>query len=156
MKKSYHSNDVPAQEAATTVTSELTAGFGGDVPSAVVSAIVFLPQVFGVYHRPRAGRKVAALAHERRRTNFDVVREGRHPMKLGTITLTLALVAMLGLAVWGFFAAWKLSGDAPISANGYVALGLAGGVTLLLGGGLMWLAFYSSRRGWDDIDRDGP
>jgi hypothetical protein len=77
-------------------------------------------------------------------------------MKLGTIALTAALVAMLGLAVWGFFAAWKLSGGAPISVNGYVALGLAGGVTLLLGGGLMWLAFYSSRKGWDDIDRDGP
>jgi hypothetical protein len=25
----------------------------------------------------------------------------------------------------------------------------------LLGGGLMWLAFYSANKGWDDIDRDG-
>ena len=77
-------------------------------------------------------------------------------MKLGTTLLTVALVGMLAFVVWGFFAAWRLSGDVAISTNGYIALGLAGGVTLLLGGGLMWLAFYSARRGFDDIDRDGP
>jgi hypothetical protein len=76
------------------------------------------------------------------------------PMKAGTITLTVVLVAMLGFVVWGFFAAWKLSGPVKMSIHGYVALGLAGGVTLLLGGGLMWLAFYSANKGWDDIDRD--
>jgi hypothetical protein len=42
-----------------------------------------------------------------------------------------------------------------MSVHGYIALGLAGGVTLLLGGGLMWLAFYSANKGWDDINRDG-
>jgi hypothetical protein len=77
-------------------------------------------------------------------------------MKPGTLILTLTLAGMLAFSVWGFFAAWKLSGDVPISIHGYVALGLAAGVTLVLGGGLMWLAFYSSRKGWDDIDRDGP
>ena len=75
-------------------------------------------------------------------------------MKLATVALVLTFVAMLGFAVWGLIAAWKLSGDTPISLNGYIALGLAGGVTLLLGGGLMWLAFYSARKGFDDIDRD--
>lgn len=75
-------------------------------------------------------------------------------MKAGTAALTVALVAMLGLAVWGFLAAWKMSGDVQMSVHGYVALGLAAGVTLLLGGGLMWLAFYSARKGWDDINRD--
>lgn len=75
-------------------------------------------------------------------------------MKSGTLILTLTLVGMLLFSIWGFFAAWKIGGDAPISVHGYIALGLAGGVTLLLGGGLMWLAFYSSRKGYDDIDRD--
>jgi hypothetical protein len=75
-------------------------------------------------------------------------------MKLATLALTLAFVAILAFAVWGLVAAWKLSGDVAISMNGYIALGLAGGVTLLLGGGLMWLAFYSARKGFDDIDRD--
>jgi hypothetical protein len=77
-------------------------------------------------------------------------------VKSGTLVLTVILVAMLGFCIWGFIAAWKLSGDTPMSVHGYIALGLAGGVTLLLGGGLMWLAFYSSRKGFDDIDRDGP
>ena len=75
-------------------------------------------------------------------------------LKPGTLILTLALVGMLLFAIWGFFAAWKISGDAPISVHGYVALGLAAGFTLILGGGLMWLAFYSARKGWDDIDRE--
>ena len=75
-------------------------------------------------------------------------------MKLPTVILALVLAAMLGFAVWGLIAAWRLSGDVPISLNGYIALGLAAGLTLLLGGGLMWLAFYSARKGFDDIDRD--
>ncbi|HLI64918.1 MAG TPA: hypothetical protein VKU90_01020 [Caulobacteraceae bacterium] len=75
-------------------------------------------------------------------------------MKAPTILLVVVLAAMLAFAVWGLFAAWRLSGDTAISVHGYIALGLAGGMTLLLGGGLMWLAFYSSRKGYDDIDRD--
>ena len=71
-------------------------------------------------------------------------------MKAGTIALTAALLAMLGFAVWGFFEAWKISGPVKMSIHGYIALGLAGGVTLLLGGGLMWLAFYSANHGYDD------
>ncbi len=78
------------------------------------------------------------------------------PVKPATIALTVTLLAMLALAGWGLFLAWKLSGDVPMSLNGYIALGLAAGVTLLLGGGLMWLAFYSARKGYDDIDRDEP
>jgi O-antigen ligase len=76
-------------------------------------------------------------------------------MKTGTIVLTVVLLAMLGFVIWGFQAAWRLSGNVQMSIHGYVAMGLAAGVTLLLGGGLMWLAFYSSRKGWDDIDREG-
>ena len=77
-------------------------------------------------------------------------------MKPATIVLGVTLGAMLALAGWGLVVAWKLSGDVPMSVNGYIALGLAVSVTLLLGGGLMWLAFYSARKGYDDIDRDGP
>ena len=75
-------------------------------------------------------------------------------MKLSTLVLTLAMAAMLAFVIWAFFAAWGLSGATRISLNGYIALGLAAGCTLLLGGGLMWLAFYSARKGFDDIDRD--
>lgn len=63
-------------------------------------------------------------------------------------------VAALAAVIWGLQASWKAAGDTQITIHGWIAVALAFGVTGLLGGGLMWLAFYSSRRGWDDIDRD--
>ena len=64
---------------------------------------------------------------------------------------------MLAAALaWGI-GAWLEIGDTEMGVVGYLAL--IGGVvaTLALGMGLMGLAFYSSRRGYDDIDRrDGP
>jgi hypothetical protein len=69
----------------------------------------------------------------------------------GMIILGLAaLFGLLALAMW--FAAStfvQMSGD-PIPLYGYVAI--AGGVivSLLVGGGLMALVFYSSRHGYDD------
>jgi hypothetical protein len=75
-------------------------------------------------------------------------------MNRGTILLAVVLLAMLGFAIWGLTAAWRLGGDAQISVHGYIAVGLAVVFTAIIGGGLMWLAFYSSRHGYDDIDRD--
>lgn len=74
------------------------------------------------------------------------------PVKLGWgfWALTLALMILLAFAAWGFGAAWRMAGNAPMSLHGYVALGLGVGLSLLLGFGLMALAFYSSRRGYDD------
>ncbi len=73
---------------------------------------------------------------------------------LGFWLLTGVLVAMLAFAVWGFGLAWKMAGNAPMGVHGYVAMGLGVVLSLLLGGGLMALAFYSSRRGYDD-DQNG-
>jgi hypothetical protein len=42
------------------------------------------------------------------------------------------------------------SGGPGMNANGMTALILGGIGTLALGGGLMALVFYSSRRGYDD------
>lgn len=67
------------------------------------------------------------------------------------VLVVVALFALLGLAVWFAGAAWEhLAGDA-IPFYGYVAI--AGGVlfSLLVGGGLMALVFYSSRHGYDDL-----
>jgi hypothetical protein len=75
-------------------------------------------------------------------------------LKPGTVLLTVALLAILALAVWGLIAAWRLGGDVQMSVHAYVAIGIAAVGTAALGGGLMWLAFYSSRKGWDDIDRE--
>jgi protein-S-isoprenylcysteine O-methyltransferase Ste14 len=65
-----------------------------------------------------------------------------------------AATLALGLTVVAFVAAWNNAGDTELSVHGWIAMALGFGVTGLLGGGLMWLAFYSSRKGWDDIDRD--
>lgn len=66
------------------------------------------------------------------------------------VLLFTPLLALLAFALWFAVRAWiHLAGDA-LPLYGYVAL--AGGVlfSLLIGGGLMALAFYSSRKGYDD------
>ena len=67
--------------------------------------------------------------------------------------IILALFALLALAVWFAGSAWvHLAGD-DIPLYGYVAI--VGGVlaSLLVGGVLMALVFYSSRHGYDDVHR---
>ena len=65
-----------------------------------------------------------------------------------------ALAVAAAVACLAGFGAWVLRGDTGITLHGWLALGVALVGTTLVGGGLMWLAFYSSRSGWDDIDRD--
>jgi hypothetical protein len=64
--------------------------------------------------------------------------------------IVLALFALLALAIWFAGTAWVHLGGDDIPLYGWFAL--AGGVlvSLLVGGGLMALAFYSSRHGYDD------
>jgi hypothetical protein len=71
-----------------------------------------------------------------------------NPMR--SMFILIPLFGLLALAVWFAGTAWvHLEGD-TIPVYGYVAI--AGGVTfsLLIGGGLMALVFYSSRHGYDD------
>jgi hypothetical protein len=65
--------------------------------------------------------------------------------------IILALFALLGASVWFAGAAWERLGGDAIPFYGYVAI--AGGAlfSLLVGGGLMALVFYSSRHGYDDL-----
>ena len=76
-------------------------------------------------------------------------------MRLGRRGIAAGLVAaLLGLIAFVLGAVRALRGELPISIHGYLAMAIAVvGVTALTGG-LMWLAFYSARSGWDDIDRD--
>ena len=74
-----------------------------------------------------------------------------HIMSMRKLLIIAPLLALLALSVWFAVAAWvRLGGDA-IPLYGYVAI--AGGVlfSLLVGGGLMALVFYSSRHGYDDL-----
>ncbi len=65
--------------------------------------------------------------------------------------IVIALFALLAVAVWFAGAAWQRLGGDAIPFYGYIAI--AGGVlfSLLVGGGLMALVFYSNRRGYDDL-----
>ena len=65
--------------------------------------------------------------------------------------LVIALFALLALSVWFAAYAWTHLGGDPVPTYGYVAI--AGGVviSILVGGGLMALVFYSSRHGYDDL-----
>ena len=69
-------------------------------------------------------------------------------MKLFILIATLGglLAVAAGLAVY----IWVEIGDTEISTNGIIALGLGVAATMALGIGLMWLVFYSSRKGYDD------
>lgn len=72
----------------------------------------------------------------------------------GVVGLVAVLVVLLVMAVWGFRAAWRLGGNTPLGLHGWIAMALAAVFVLALGGGLMALAFYSSRHGYDDDSRD--
>ena len=63
----------------------------------------------------------------------------------------LLLVILLGMLVAvGYFAyaAMAVEGD-PIPTEGYVALALGAGFSVIVGVGLMMLLFWSNRRGYD-------
>jgi hypothetical protein len=66
-----------------------------------------------------------------------------------TAALVAALGAFLIAAVVAVIYAWS-SADVEISLFGWIVIGLGAFVSVLLGGGLMALSFFSARRGYDD------
>jgi len=70
---------------------------------------------------------------------------------MGKVLVVVALLGLLTLSVWFAANAWIRIGGDEIPGYGYVAI--AGGVliSLLVGGGLMALVFYSNRHGYDDL-----
>jgi hypothetical protein len=69
---------------------------------------------------------------------------------IGYVLLIALLAGALAYVIWALKASWGLAAGSHMSANGWIALALAFVVTGALGGGLMWLAFYSARKGYDD------
>jgi len=67
------------------------------------------------------------------------------------VLLLIPLFALLVLAFWFAGSAWVHLGGEAIPLYGWFAIG--GGVlfSLLVGGGLMALIFYSHRHGYDDL-----
>jgi hypothetical protein len=68
----------------------------------------------------------------------------------GTAAIVVVLLGFLGAAAGLAWWAWHELGDVEIGRNGYIALGLGAGTTLVLGVGLMWLVYFSHKRGYDD------
>jgi hypothetical protein len=68
-----------------------------------------------------------------------------------------ALLGLLGLALWVAYRQWILV-DVDVPAWAWWSMGLGAGLTFLVGGGLMALVFYSSRKGYDDLSHkiDSP
>jgi len=72
--------------------------------------------------------------------------------KIVLLLLSLGAIAVFAvvsaLRVWGSID--TVGEGAAMSIHGWIALGLGVVFTLLIGGGLMALAFYSARTGHDD------
>jgi ABC-type multidrug transport system permease subunit len=71
-------------------------------------------------------------------------------------TLIAAAVAAAVVAIVGgiVVSLWGAVGTAEISLAGWLAMAFGVLATLALGVGLMALVFISSRRGYDELDRD--
>lgn len=67
-------------------------------------------------------------------------------MRTFLVILLLLLLASVGYFV---YAAMTVEGE-PIPTEGYVALALGVGFSVIVGVGLMALVFFSSRRGYDE------
>ncbi|HEX3441927.1 MAG TPA: hypothetical protein VHT93_16425 [Pseudolabrys sp.] len=68
-----------------------------------------------------------------------------------SLYIMVPLFALLVASFWFAGTAWVHLGGDPIPLYGWFAI--AGGVlfSLLVGGGLMALVFYSNRHGYDDL-----
>jgi hypothetical protein len=76
-------------------------------------------------------------------------------MRLRSLFIVVSLVALLALAVAGALHMWSSIGGPEADGSGLndagtTALILGAIGSLILGGGLMALVFFSSRRGYDD------
>ncbi len=80
------------------------------------------------------------------------LRAARHirNMRIVFALIVLALMALLAASLWYAFGIWNALEAADMPAWMYAAM--AGGVffSLLVGGALMGLVFYSARMGYDD------
>ena len=60
-----------------------------------------------------------------------------------------AWLGLLGLALWAAYRQWFLV-EVDVPAWAWISMGFGAGLSLLVGGGLMALIFYSSRKGYDE------
>lgn len=66
--------------------------------------------------------------------------------------LIAILVGILLLSAAASWHVWSGLDAAAMTGHGYIALAAGVALSLILGGGLMALVFFSARKGYDDID----
>ena len=71
-------------------------------------------------------------------------------MKNKAIVAVMCLLLLLSCGVAWYV--WSALDGVTMSVHGYIALAAGVILSLLVGGGLMALVFFSARRGYDDID----
>jgi protein-S-isoprenylcysteine O-methyltransferase Ste14 len=69
---------------------------------------------------------------------------------MGTWVVATILVALLVGVIIVYAYAFPADRMPRISVHGWIAMGVGAFFSLLIGCGLMWLSFYSSRAGFDD------
>jgi hypothetical protein len=80
----------------------------------------------------------------------------RSPSSAFTLSALLFGVTVLGLVVAASWVVWRELGQINLGFHGWVALILGSVAMVALGGGLMWLSFYSSRSGHDSAAHYDP
>ena len=80
----------------------------------------------------------------------------RSPSSAFTLSALLFGVTVLGLVVAASWVVWRKLGQIDLGFHGWVALILGSVAMVALGGGLMWLSFYSSRSGHDSAAHYDP
>ena len=74
-----------------------------------------------------------------------------------TLLTGVILLAFLAISIWFAATVWTdigVESQADISGHGYVAMALGVVISLIVGGGLMALVFFSARNGHDDVDHE--
>jgi hypothetical protein len=69
---------------------------------------------------------------------------------VGRLLIALSLFGLLAGAVWYAVDVWTVSAGPPMPTAAYVAMALGVGFSIVIGGGLMALLFYSNRHGYDE------
>jgi len=90
------------------------------------------------------------MADHRERRPLEVVMQDFRRLSTGAWIAILVLLFLLVLAIVGVFLSGTGDLAAGVSDAGMVAMTLGVLFTLAIGGGLMALVFYSSRRGYDE------
>ena len=80
----------------------------------------------------------------------------RSPSSAFTLSALLFGITVLGLVVAASWVVWRELGQIDLGFHGWVALILGSVAMVALGGGLMWLSFYSSRSGHDSAAHYDP